>query len=321
MNVENFLVRSHRRYVETFSGRERWQNLSPTDHADIAEHLTALPYPDEDDEFARRFDLLLLNLQLALLETSPSWERYREQVQALAGGLEEKRAIPAVNAQLALILDLQGNEYWQDITLPMLEHVRRTLRDLIKFIDKDGPREKVYTDFQDELGQATEIPDLIQPSPSLRNYRLKVERFIREHQDHVTIQRLKHNQPVTPKDIEGLEAILFSEEGPCTREDFRQTYGDQPLGSLIRRIVGLDRKAAKEAFAEFLAESTLRADQIRFIDQIIEHLVRNGVMKLEALYEPPFTDIHYEGLDGILPNHADQVVSIIHRVNANALAA
>ena len=110
-------------------------------------------------------------------------------------------------------------------------------------------------------------------------------------------------------------------EAPGTREDFQRTYGDQPLGELIRRIVGLDRNAAKEAFAEFLAEGTLSADQIRFIDQIIEHLARNGVMNLEALYEPPFTDMHYEGLDGILPDHADKIISIINRVNENARAA
>ena len=321
MNADNFLVRPHRRFVEDFSRHERWQNLSPADHANIAEHLTGLPYPDVDDEFARRFDLLILNLQLAILETSHALERYQEQVQGLAAGLEEKRAIPAVNAQLALILDLQSDEYWQDITLPMLEHVRRNLRDLIKFIDKGGPREKVYTDFEDELGAVTEVPDLIRPSPSLQNYRLKVEKFIREHEDHVTIRRLKTNRPITAKDIEGLKAILFAENGPGTKEDFQQTYGNQPLGELIRRIVGLDRKAAKEAFAEFLAEGALSADQIRFIDQIIEHLVRNGVMNLEALYEPPFTDMHYEGLDGVLPHHADKVVSIIKRVNENARVA
>lgn len=51
------------------------------------------------------------------------------------------------------------------------------------------------------------------------------------------------------------------------------------------------------------------------------HLVRNGVMNLEALYEPPFTDIHYEGLDGVLAAHADKIISIINRVNANARAA
>jgi type I restriction enzyme R subunit len=321
MSADNFLVRQHLRYVEDFSRRERWGHLSPADHADIAEHLTGLPYPDVDDEFARRFDLLILNLQLAVLQKSRALERYQEQVREIAAGLEEKRAIPAVGAQLPLILDLQGDDYWQDITLPMLEQVRRNLRDLIKFLDKGGPREKVYTDFEDELGAVTEVPDLIRPSPGLQNYRLKVERFIREHEDHVTIHRLKINQPITATDIAGLEAILFAENGPCTKADFQQTYGNQPLGELIRRIVGLDRNAAKEAFAAFLAEGALTADQIRFVDQIIEHLVRNGVMDLEALYDPPFTDMHYEGLDGVLPHHADAVISIIERVNNNASAA
>lgn len=321
MPTENFLVRPHRRYVETFSHRERWHTLSPTDQADIAAHLTGLPYPDTDDEFARRFDLLLLNLQLAVLEKAPALARYQDQVRELAAGLEAKGAIPVVHAHMALILDLQSEEYWQDITLTMLEHVRRALRDLIQFIDKGGPREKVYTDFEDELGVMTEVPDLLQPNPSLRNYRVKVETFIRTHEDHITIRRLKTNQPITAKDLEGLEAILFAAGGPGTKEDFQQTYGDQPLGELIRRIVGLDRPAAKDAFAAFLAEGTFSADQIRFIDQIIEYLVRNGVMSLEALYEPPFTDRHYEGLDGVFPDHADTVIAILRRVNENARAA
>ena len=322
MNPDNFLVRPHRQYVETFRDREKWRQLSQGDQLDIAEHLTGLPSPDEDDEFARRFDLLILNLQLAILEKAPRLVRYQDRVRELAQGLEEKRAIPAVNAEMDLILDLQSDEYWQDITLPMLEQVRRRLRDLIKFVDKSGARDKVYTDFEDELGEVTEIEGLIKADPGLKNYRRKVETFIRSHQDHVTIQRLRNNQPITAKDLEGLEAILFADDGPDgSREDFAETFGDRPLGELIRRIVGLDRKAAKAAFAEFLSNGALKADQIRFIDQIIEHLTRNGVMDLEKLYEPPFTDIHYEGIDGVLPEYADKVVSIIRQVNKNADAA
>ncbi len=321
MNPDNFLVRPHRRYVETFTDRERWKHITQGDHLDIAEHLSGLPYPDNDEEFARRFDLLILNLQLAILEKAPTQERYQEQVRELAYALEEKKAIPSVNEQMELILELQSDEYWQDITLPMLEQMRRRLRDLIKFIDKDGPREKVYTDFEDELGKGKEIKGLIQSDPNLKNYRLKVEKFIREHEDHVTIRRLKNNEPISSKDLIGLETILFSEEGPGNKEDFEKTYGDQPLGELVRNIIGLDRRAAKKAFSDFMASGHLSADQIRFIGQIIDHLAQNGVMKLEALYEPPFTDMHYEGIDGILPEQADKVVSIIERVNANARAA
>ena len=113
MNPDNFLVRPHRRYLETFTERTRWQHLTRGDQLDIAEHLSGLPAPDDDDEFARRFDLLILNLQLAILEKAPALERYQDQVKELARGLEEKRAIPAVNAELALILDLQSDDYWR----------------------------------------------------------------------------------------------------------------------------------------------------------------------------------------------------------------
>lgn len=322
MSPDNFLVRPHRQYVETFHDRERWKHLTQGDELDITEHLTGLPAPDEDDEFARRFDLLILNLQLAILEAAPGLERYQDRVQDLARGLEEKRAIPAVNAQMPLLLDLQNDDYWQDVTLPMLEQVRRRLRNLIKFVDKAGAREKVYTDFEDELGEVTEIGGLVQADPSLKNYRLKVEKFIRTHQDHVTIKRLRNNQPITVKDLEGLEALLFAEDSPGgSKAELVNAFGDKPLGELVRRMVGLDRKAAKEAFAEFLSNGTLKGDQIRFINHIIEHLVRNGVMDLAALYEAPFTDIHYEGIDGVLPEHADKVVAIIKQVNENAKAA
>ncbi len=97
-----------------------------------------------------------------------------------------------------------------------------------------------------------------------------MERFFREHENHVTIQRLKSNRPITAADLDALPAILFSEEGPGSREEFVATFGtDQPLGKLVRQVVGLDRNAAKEAFGEFLASATLTGDQIRFIDQII----------------------------------------------------
>jgi len=89
---------------------------------------------------ARRFDLLLLNLQLAILESSPRQERFQRQVMTLMGNLEEKQAIPSVAKQMELIQELQRDEYWQNVTLPMLESARKKLRDLIKFVVCRQPR-------------------------------------------------------------------------------------------------------------------------------------------------------------------------------------
>jgi type I restriction enzyme R subunit len=156
----------------------------------------------------------------------------------------------------------------------------------------------------------------------LKNYRLKVERFIRDHESHVTIYRLKHNMPISASDVEALEEILFSEQGPGTKEDFEATYGtEQPLGKLVRQIVGLEQNAAKEAFAEFLSAAVYSADQIAFINQIVEHLVHNGLMEPKVLFEPPFTDLHDRGVVGMLPDKAERVIELVREVNENAKVA
>ncbi|HUQ69236.1 MAG TPA: DEAD/DEAH box helicase family protein [Planctomycetaceae bacterium] len=321
VRLDSFIVRRHRREVEKFSRREAWDQLGPSDLVDAHQHLAELPIPDDGDELARRFDLLLLNLQLGIMEASPFVLRWQGQVRDIASGLEEKETIPAVKQHLALIQELQTDEYWQHATLPMLEEVRRALRGLVQFLDRSQQRENVYTDFEDELGLAQVIANPIGRDDNLKNYRLKVERFVREHADHPTIDRLKRNQAITPADLTALEAILFSEQGAGSRQDFQQIYGtEQPLGKLVREIIGLDVNAAKEAFGQFLSLGTLTADQVTFINQIIDHLVHNGLMDPKALFEPPFTDFHDQGIIGVLPQLAQEIVRTIRRINENALA-
>ena len=93
------------------------------------------------------------------------------------------------------------------------------------------------------------------------------------------------------------------------------------FGEFVREIVGLDMAAAKSAFAEYLNNVSLDADQIYFVNQIIEYIVRNGVMKdMSVLQEPPFTD-----RGSIVEVFTDISVwlgikNVIDRINANAAA-
>lgn len=319
MDVNNFIVRTKRQYVEKYRERSNWEELSRGELMDLLEHVASLPYDDNDEEFARRFDLLVLSLELAILEVDPKLPRYQERIRELGSGLEEKRSVPLVNEHMPLILEIQTDEFWEHVTLPMLENVRQKLRSLTKFIDRSGKRDNVYTNFEDELGEESEAADLVQKDVNLKNYRLKVEKFIRENQTHITIHKLKQNQPIAESDIAALEEILFSESGPGSKDDFVATYGaEQPLGKLVRQIVGLDQNAAKEAFNEFLSSAVYTADQIAFINQIVEHLVHNGLMEPRDLFHSPFTEMHDQGVVGILPNVAQRVVDVIKKINANA---
>lgn len=76
-------------------------------------------------------------------------------------------------------------------TLPILEAGRIKLRALVRFVDAKKNVD-VYTHFADHLAKKdSAIYDVVKLDPDLHNYRDRVQRFIREHQDHVTIQPKK----------------------------------------------------------------------------------------------------------------------------------
>jgi len=323
MNPDNFIVRPHRRHLEKYSIREQWSKLNAEDVLEVNLHLAGLPAElPEEDETAKRFDLLLLNLQLNLLEKSSSFARNRDKVMAISARLEGKGSIPMVAQQMELILDLQTENWWSGITLPLLEDVRVRLRDLIKFLDK-GEAVIVYTDFEDTLGDHTPIFVAgYANAEEMRQYKLKVERFVRENANHITINKLRMNRQITKMDLEELERLLFASEEIGSRERFEKVFGhQQSLGMFIRKLVGLDREAASEAFGDFLHNSTYSATQIRFIDQIISYLTQNGTMDPGILYDPPFTDSHNEGLDGVFGDAgATKIIHLLQDIELRAAA-
>src|SRR5205814_3470701 len=130
---------------EKYAKDEAWVTLSQEEVAELSRDVAGLPSEVEpESEEAKRFDLLILNLQLALLRSEPRFERLRDQVKEIAGLLEEKSAIPMVREQMELIQEVQTDEWWQDVTIPMLEGLRRRLRALVTLIDK-RQRKPLYT--------------------------------------------------------------------------------------------------------------------------------------------------------------------------------
>lgn len=319
MNLDNFIVRKQRKDVETFAKREQWETLSDDDVAILRSKISGLPSADDDDEYSRRFDLLILNLQTAILQNIRVQKNHQIQVREIAKGLEDKSAIPSVAAQMELIVELQTDHWWSDVTLPMLENVRTGLRDLTRFIDKDAGLVDVFTNFEDKIGEELSEYSLVKSDPKLEDYRKRVQRFINEHRDHVTIRRLRNNEPVSSTDVAALEDILFAEDGAIQREKYEKTFGEKPLGVLVRSVVGLNRKAAKEAFSEFLSEAPLHPDQMAFLDEVVEYLVKNGTMEPGIMFETPFTLINDQGITGVFDESASKkVIELVRHVNENA---
>ena len=177
---------------------------------------------------------------------------------------------------------------------------------------------KYDTDFTDEI-LSTEWNDSELENDELKNYKAKAEFYVRQHQDNIAIAKLKTNQPLTEMDVESLEQILWKEVG--SKDDYEKEYGHKPLGEFVREIVGLDMNAAKEAFSLYLSDTNLNSRQIYFVNQIVEYIVHNGMLKdFSVLQESPFTD------RGTVSEIFDDmnvwmgIRKVIENVNANAVA-
>ncbi len=321
MNIDNFVVRPQRRLVEKYAQTEPWQKLGVAEFGELAQYVSGLPteLADEDEE-AKRFDLLVLRTQLSILQAKPDFASLRDKIIAIASALEDQQAIPAIKAHIVLIQSMMSEEWWTDVTVAMLETARKRLRTLIKLIEK-GKRIVVYTDFEDELGEGTtiELPEM-GIGMNFERFRDKARQFLKAHESHLALQRLRRNQPLTPSDLDELERMLIEAGGTKAVID-RAKEQSHGLGVFIRSLVGLDHETAKQAFSQFISGSSVSANQIEFINLVVDYLTENGVMDPDRLYESPFTDINPQGPEAVFPSvKVDQIVEVLTDIRLRATA-
>ena len=316
LNRDNFAVKQHLKYVELYSDPDSYKALTYENTLIMGQELAPLITPDEDDPKALRFDALMYGIELAYL-IGKKYGKARSDLFKKVNAIASVANIPEIMAQADLINKILHTDYVENAGINEFEHIRENLRDLIKYIPVT--RIRYDTNFDDEI-LSMEWNDADLESDDLKNYKAKAEFYVRQHQDNAVIAKLKSNVPLTSADVKVLEDILWSEIG--TKQDYEAEYGQKPLGEFVREIVGLDMTAAKEAFAEYLNDTNLDSRQIYFVNQIVEYIVHNGLMKdLSVLQESPFTD---QG--SIVEIFTDLSVWMgirrtIDRVNANALAA
>lgn len=320
LNKDSFTVKMVLRYVEKFSILEQWYKLSDKDIHDVFKNIAPLIFLTEQDEAAKRFDLLILNFKLSLLEETPIQDYYEKNVREISRMLLRLTNINEVARQKEFLRRVTDDEYWTDKDIFKLEDIRKNIRDLLKYLPKKEPI--IYeSDLEDSLLSEKDVNGTEFGYGKSKSYKQKIERYIRENKQNMIINKIHHNIKLNSAELEKLQEILFNSE-IGTKEDYNKAYGDKPLCVLVRNVIGMDEASVLKEFSEFLNSFQLRPDQTEFIKRIVTHFAQNGIIELKELAKPPYTDLNDQGLFGIFNDERqDKVIEIVEKINSVVLTA
>lgn len=286
-NRDNFIVKQHLRYLDKYSDEVNYQSITFPDVNVVKEEVSPYIMADGDEPSALRFDALIYGLELAHV-VGKNDERAKRDLIKRANALSRLigKHIDEIDRRKEIIDKVLSDSYVDGAGIIEFEEIRTGLRDIMSFIKSTV--QTYDTNFDDDI-LSTDWHESELENDDLKNYKAKAEFYIKQHQDNIVIAKLKTNKPLTTGDVKALEDILWNEIG--TRKDYEGEIGDKPLGEFVREIVGLDMNAAKEAFSEYLNETNYDSRQIYFVNQIVEYVVHNGMIKdMSVLMESPFTD-------------------------------
>ncbi|HBH1306499.1 TPA: DEAD/DEAH box helicase family protein [Clostridioides difficile] len=315
LNEDSYIVRMNLSYVHKYKNENVWSNIGAVAQNEIREYISPLITSYSDDELAKRFDIVMYNIQLAYLQNNNASKGIRH-VMATAEKLSKLGTIPQIQQQKYTIEKAMTEDFWEDSDIFEVEEVRISLRELIKYLEKSSQK-IYYTSFEDMI-VAEDRNDSVYNANNLKNYKKKVEYYLNSHKGELAIFKLRNNKKITKQDVETLEEILLKQLGNC--DDYKKEFGDTPVSQLVRRLVGLDREAANEAFSEFLNNKSFNTKQIHFVKLIVDYVVKNGFIEdNKVLMEDPFRTVG--SIIDLFENHIEErnkLIKTINKIKENA---
>jgi type I restriction enzyme R subunit len=285
LSADRIDVRMKRKYIDQYNEKAAFICLSEQNKTDLIGNIADLVFMNDNDDKAVEFDNLMYGLMLAQLGDSKNLTRFKNATISKANILLKKTTIPQVKAKVPMLKEIVEDEFWNTAGILHFEKIRAELRELMKFAVTGDPR-VVYTNLVDEE-QKRSKGKVFELNYDFEDYKLKINKYIEINKNNIAIHKLRNNIPLNEADYKILEKIFTGELG--TKQDYESNFKDTPFGLLVRRIAKLERDAALKAFSSFINEQNLNANQIVFVNKVIDYIEQNGYVESVAeLTKPPF---------------------------------
>lgn len=312
LNDYHISVRENWEVVDKYRQKDTWAYISNTDGIELKDIIAPLLVKGTTNMGALKFDILLLQIELSMVDDTVSGDKAMVTVERIAQHLMEKASIPQINEKMGLIKEVSVHSFWETATLDKLENVRKELRDLLQFLVGTGSQ--TFTIDIKDVVEVLSSPGGITLHTS---YKQKVLEFLTENKDLPVLKKILRMEQLEPSDIKQLEEICWKELG--TKEDYEKFVarnnmicGDS-VGAFIRSQIGVDRHHAMEEFSQFLSGTNLNSLQEEYIKTIITYVCQNGDITLENLVNTePFSE--YEWID-TFGQHFVAVRNFVNRIH------
>lgn len=313
LNLLHINVRKNMLYVDKYKLADSWEYISLVDLNELKAYIAPILSPTKEDESAKRFDLLILNIQLSLLNKSKKATTSKKSVISIAQALYEKGTIKEVKEKIEIIKEILTDAFWQELSLDRLERIRIEIRDLMKHLKGDVNGQTFNVNIEDYIEEAGETEGFL----TVRTYKQRIVDYLAEHINSAVINKIKNLEPITRNDILELEKILWKELG--TKDEYerftKNTVAGGNVAAFIRSIVHVDRKVAEQRFSQFLSDVQLNSEQQEYLKTIINYVNENGDINTDVLInESPFDSFDWQSVFGDFVAYIPQYVNVIHNV-------
>ena len=277
-------VRAHLQTIEPYREQEAWACLSDLDVAKLKGIAHLLPRPKEN-EAAKKFDVLMLYLQLEAVDSTVKADNSRASVIKIAQLLEKKATIPAVRERMETIKEVQTAGFWERRTLDSLERVRKELRELVHVLAESRDERRFVINIEDAISS-----DAVAAPVTLKaTYHDRVIDYLAKHTDNEVLRKIQNFEQLTTADVNELQRIFWEELG--TRTEFDEATNGKKynhnVAAFIRVIQGVDRQKALALYTRFIKDGNLTGEQEQYLKEILNYLSENGDLQMSDFMEYP----------------------------------
>ncbi len=303
-----------RKYVDKYRVKDAFLCLNEQNKSELIENISELVHMNDNDDKAVEFDNIMYGLMLAYLENKSIIRHKHAVVSKVSILLDKKATLPQIKEKMSILKEVREDEYWKECDVLKFEKIRVELRGLMKFAVLSG-RKDIFTNLKDEELERSILKEF-EADAVHENYKLKVNKYIEDNKDNIAIHKLRNNIPLNEEDYKILEKIFTGELG--TKDDYQKNFQDTPFGLLVRRVAKLERSAAMKVFSSFINHQNLNANQISFVNKVIDYIEQNGyVESISELTKPPF-DKPQSFIKLFDEERRKEFVDIINEVKDNA---